>query len=192
MSDVEACCSVCNSYISVSHGGKSDLQEDIKTQKHQSNILGSSSSKQVCEYFAKKDTKEEILVAAAKLATAYKVIKHHQSFSSLDCSNKLHPLMYCDSKIAVKESIARTKATVITKNILAPHTILSCVADLQKTPFYGIATDASSHKAEKIFPLVIKYFSKTEGIVSKLICVDSLKDEISETVSKYCIDTLKI
>jgi hypothetical protein len=175
----------------VSHGGKSDLQEHIKTQKHQSNILGASSSKQVSEYFSKKDTNEETFIAAAELATAYKVIKHHQSFSSSDCSNKLHPRMYCDLKIAAKQSIARTKATVITKNILAPHTISSCVADLQKTPFYGIATDASNHKAEKIFPLVIQYFSKTEGIVSKLIRVDSLKVETSETVSKYCIDTLK-
>jgi hypothetical protein len=150
----------------------------MKTQKHRSNILGASSSKQVSEYFTKKDTKEETLVAAAELATAYKVIKHSQSFSSLDCSNKLHPLMYCDLKIEVKQSIARTKATVITKNILALHTISSCVADLQKTPFYGIVTDASNHKAEKIFPLVIQYFSKTEGIICKLIRVNSLKDKI--------------
>jgi hypothetical protein len=64
----------------VSHEGKSYLQEHIKTQKHQSNILGSSSSKQVSGYFAKKDTKEETLVDAAELATACKVIKHHQSF----------------------------------------------------------------------------------------------------------------
>jgi hypothetical protein len=121
-------------------------------------------------------------VKIAELATVYKVIKHHRSFSSLDCSNKLHPLMYCDSKIATKQSIARTKAIVITKNILAPRTISSCVADLQKTPFYGIATDASNNKAEKKFPMVIQYFSKTEGIISNLILVDSLKGETSETV----------
>jgi hypothetical protein len=46
-------------------------------------------------------------------------------------------------------------------------------------------------RQKKIVPLVIQYFSKTEGILSKLIRVDSLKDETSETVSKYCIDTLK-
>jgi hypothetical protein len=145
----------------------------------------------VSEYFAKQDIKWETLVAAAELATAYKVIKHHQSFSSLDCRNKRHPLIYCDSKITAKQSIGHSKATIITKNILAPYTILSCVADLQKTPFYGNATDARNYEAEEIFPLVIQYFSKTERIVSKLIRIDSLKDETSETVSKYCIDTLK-
>jgi hypothetical protein len=97
--------------------------------------------------------------------------------------------MYCELKIAVH---CMHQINSYNKSILAPHTILSSVADLQKTPFYEITTDASNHKAENIFSLLIQHFSKTEGIVSKLIHVDSLKDETSETVSKYCIDTLKI
>lgn len=118
--DNEAYCSFCNSYISVSHGGRSDLLDHIKTVKHKTSMHGASSSRHVSDFFVKKDTKEETLVAAAELTTAYSAVKHHQSFKSLDCSNKLIPLMYPDSKVAAKQSSARTKSTAIVNNILSP------------------------------------------------------------------------
>lgn len=57
--------------------------------------------------------------------------------------------MYPDSKIAAKQSTARTKATAIVKNILAPHSDTETVKKLQEVPFYGRGTDASNHKNEK-------------------------------------------
>ncbi|KAH9632985.1 hypothetical protein HF086_000345 [Spodoptera exigua] len=139
----------------------------------------------------KEDTQEDLLISAAELTTAYKVVKHHQSFSSLDCIVKLNATMYPDSKIAAKQSTARTKATAIVKNILAPHSVTETVKKLQEVPFYGIGTDVSNHKAEKKFPLLVQYFTEADGIQPKLLKFESLKNETSETISNYCINTLR-
>lgn len=153
-------------------------------------MKGASSSKTITDFLVKKDTNEEILVAAAELTTAYSSVKHHQSFKSLDCSNKLNPLMYSDSKIAVKQSTARTKATALINNVLSPHSVRICVSELENIPYFGISTDASNHKAEKIFPLLVQYFKEEEGITSKIIKVSSLKDETSDTITSYCLTGL--
>lgn len=139
----------------------------------------------------KQDTQEELLITAAELTTAYKVVKHHQSFSSLDCIVKLNAMMYSDSKIGAKQTTARTKATAIVKNILAPNSVSEIKKKLQEVSYYGIGTDASNHKAQKMFPLIIQYFTEQDGIQHKLLKFDSLKNETSETISKYCIDTLR-
>jgi len=52
----------------------------------------------------KQDTQEDLLITATELTTAYKVVKHHQSFSSIDCIVKLNATLYPDSKITAKQS----------------------------------------------------------------------------------------
>lgn len=187
----EAFCSTCNCFISITHGGKADVRHHISTINHKKKFTVVSTASPISRFMIKEDTKEELLIAAAELTTAYKVIKHHQSFSSLDCIVKLNATMYPDSKIAAKQSTARTKATAIVKNILAPHSVSEIKGDLQKVSYYGIGTDASNHKAEKMFPLLVQYFTEQDGIQQKLLKFDSLKNETSETISKYCLDTLR-
>lgn len=60
----------------------------------------------------KQDTQNNLLVAAKGPRTPYEVVKYHQSFSSLDCTTKLKPAIYPDSKVTT----ARTKVTGILKN----------------------------------------------------------------------------
>ncbi|CAG4930800.1 unnamed protein product [Parnassius apollo] len=132
-----------------------------------------------------------MLICAAELTTAYKVVKHHQSFSSLDCTTKLNAVMYPDSSIAAKQSTARTKATAIIKYILAPHSIAQIKTEVEKVPFYGISTDSSNHKAEKLFPLLIQYFTEKEGLQIKLLKIDSLPNETSDTITSFCIKSLQ-
>lgn len=118
------------------------------------------------------------------------MVKHHQSFNSSDCVNKLIPKLFSDSKIAVKYSSARTKTTKLISKVLAPHTQDLIFNDISNCSFYSISTDASNHKAEKIFPLVIQYFTKT-GIHVKLLKLGNLKGETSDIISSFCIQTLK-
>lgn len=99
----------------------------------------------------------------------------------MDCTTPLYSKLFPFSKIACKISTARTKGTTIVKNILAPHTI--DISDLENTIFFSLATDASNHKSEKIFPITIQYFTKLDGIKSQL-------NETSETISQNCIETL--
>lgn len=47
-------------------------------------IYIASSSRDISTFMIKENTPEDILVCAAELKTAYKVVNHHQSFNSLD------------------------------------------------------------------------------------------------------------
>lgn len=189
--DTEAHCSICGLNISISHGGRSDIIHHNSSNGHKSKMTASTTSMPISSFMIKPDTPEDELVCAAELTTAFKVVNHHQSFSSLDCTTKLSALMYPDSKIAAKQSTARTKATAIIKNILAPHTLYQCKAELESTPFYGILTDASNHKAEKMFPLLIQYFTEDKGMQTKLLKLDCLKNETSDTVTSFCMTSLQ-
>lgn len=189
--EYEAHCTICNIYISVSHSGKTSIHEHIKSNSHTSKLSAASSSRDISSFMVKENTQEDILVCAAELTTAYKVVNHHQSFNSLDCNTKLNATLYPDSKIASKQSTARTKATAIINNILAPHSVQKAKEEMENVPFYGILTDSSNHNAEKIFPLLIQYFSEKEGLQLKLMKLESLENETSDTIVTYCINTLE-
>jgi hypothetical protein len=188
--ETEAFCKHCSSSFSISHGGLSDIKDHINTQKHKASVASSSMCKPLTNFFVKRNNAEDDKLIATELCFAYHVIKHHQSFSSTDCINKLLPKLFNDSKIAAKYSSARTKTTKMITNVLAPHSVDLILDDLSSCSFYSISTDASNHKAEKIFPLVIQYFTRN-GIQVKLLKLGNLHGETSSIISNFCTQTLK-
>ncbi|KAL4121705.1 hypothetical protein QTP88_014166 [Uroleucon formosanum] len=103
--------------------GRTDEEALCAISNHKKKFAVVSTSSPTSKFMIKQDTQEALLITAAELTTAYIVVKHHQSFSSLDCIVKLNAMMYSDSKIAAKQSTARTKATAIVNNILTPHSV---------------------------------------------------------------------
>lgn len=189
--DYEAHCMVCGSDICIGNGGKASIQDHIKSAKHSSKLSIASQSKEICSFMIKKNTKLERLIHVAELTSAFRIINHHQSFNCMDCSTKLDSLLYPDSEIASKQSNARTKATALVRNVLAPHSVAEFISVLRYVPFYGISTDSSNHKAEKIFPLLIHYFTETHGLNIRLLKISSLPNETSDTIAGFCVDSLK-
>lgn len=177
-------------HLSIGHGGKSSIKDHIQTNNHKSRLTVASTSKDISTFMVKQSTPEDTLIRAAELTTAYRVVMHHQSFNSLDCTTKLNAVMYPDSNKAAKQSTARTKATAIIKHILAPHSIVLVKAEIEKVPFYGISTHSSNHKSDKMFPLLIQYFSEKEGLKIKLLKLDTLKNETSDTITSFCLKSL--
>lgn len=52
--------------------------------------------------------------------------------------------------------------------------------------YCGVATDAISHNAVKVFPVVVHYFDwKNCGLQSKLIEVQQQSNEAAETAAQY-------
>lgn len=100
--------------------------------------------------------------------------------------------MFPDSSIACKFSSAKTKTEAVINNVLGPHTLEVIKSDLKAVDYVSISTDASNHRYHKIFPIVIQYFSVKSGIESKLIELDELPNETSDTVSSYIIKVVKM
>lgn len=119
-------------------------------------------------------------VTAIEVAHIFHAIKHNQSYNALDCLMKFVPDAFSDSSLAKKISCGRTKAEIITKNVLAPY-FLSKVIDRLKEEdaFFSIQTDASNRKNQKMFPLSVSYFTKEDGINFKILDFFENPDESS-------------
>lgn len=187
----EILCSMCNSYINIGHGGRSDIRDHLKSKKHIQKISNASSSQNIGNYFISSSSPENNKIAIAELTIAYHTVKHHQSFRSADCGNKLYPALFADSKIATKFSSARTKSAALINGILGPYALETVITEARTKTFYSISTDASNHKAIKMFPVILQYFSEKEGILQKLVRLDHLNDEKAETIANYCIETVR-
>lgn len=91
----------------MSHRGKTSIHDHIKSNAQQSKTSIDSTSRDISSYMVTENTPEDILVCAADLITAYKIINHHHSYNSLDCITKLNSLeLIYDSKVAAKQSTA--------------------------------------------------------------------------------------
>lgn len=81
----------------------------------------------------------------------YHITKSNHSYRSTDCEGKLIRLMFDQPKF----HLARTKCEAIAKNIFETEIKREIKTELQGVNFVSIATDASNHKSDKIFPVVI-------------------------------------
>jgi len=117
---------------------------------------------------------ESLKARAAEAALPFHTVTHHQSYKSMDCTAGLMRKLFADSQTATSITCARTKTEAIINNIIGPHMAAELVKSLNDINCIGIATDASNHGAEKLFPIIIQYFDwKAGGIQTKLLELDS-------------------
>lgn len=110
----EALCSICNCFISFSRRRwKADVKHHISMTNNKNRFAVVAIARSISEQMIKENTQEEVLIAAAELTTAYKVVKHHLSFISLDCTMKLNSIMNSDSKIAANHQRLRPRLQLL-------------------------------------------------------------------------------
>jgi hypothetical protein len=79
---------------------------------------------------------------------------------------------------------ARTKIEAIINNVLAPNSVAMVVQDLNEIFGLGVSTDSRNHGPLELFPIVIQYSHKFNGIKLKLIDLNSTLNEKSEIILK--------
>lgn len=71
----------------MAYKGISDLLTHVKSEKQKNAVQGEASSTKLTDYFVKPGSKTEDAVTAAEGTYAFHTVKHHSSFSSMDCSS---------------------------------------------------------------------------------------------------------
>lgn len=68
--------------------------------------------------------------------------------------------------IAKKMQLGRTKAEMITMNVLGPSTVGEfCISPPEGEPVYfSLASDDSNMGNRKMFPVCVRYFSVSDGV----------------------------
>ncbi len=181
------CCTLCNTNFSISHGGRSDINDHIKSKKHKTSQNAQSSSATVTNFFTKKlPSFDEKKLAAAEGTFAYHTVTHNHSFRSMDCTSSLVKKLF-DPKFAC----ARTKSEAIVTNVLAAVVIKEVVTQLDQAKFVTIALDTSNHNALKLAPILVRYFLPSLGIKTKILEFQSIQGETSDILSEYVLSVLE-
>lgn len=189
-SKYDAFCSVCKTRVSVGNKGKYDLQQHIESKKHQLYIRSMETSSKL-DSFVSKNKKLDEKVAVVEATLGFHILKHHMSFNSSNCTTDLLKHMFEDSETAKHLSSAKTKTAMIGKKVIAPYCISKIIESISNISFISIFTDASNHNSEKMFPILIQYFTINEGICSKLINLKTLPNKKAQTICYLLIKTLK-
>ena len=181
-------CNQCMAVFSISHGGRSDINKYLQTQKHKSSIEAAASSSRVKNFFkpANSDSDESLKLAAKEATFAYHTAIHGQSFKISDCTSKLISKFF-----EIKFALARTKCEAVIVNCIAPMVAGDLREELGKANFITVIIDASNRKKIKLVPVVVCYFVPDIGVKVKLFEFKLLPGETAEVLSIYLVSVLE-
>jgi hypothetical protein len=153
-------CIACNQQFSVHYRGKADVDNHIKTQKHQNNMKTFRINQQLITK-TMKPSKEKEEVCAAEAVLVYHGVKHGHSYLSQQCTANVCKVIFSSSSVACNLSCARTKSTFIALNVLAPYFTNDLIHELKQSFFYSLMYDASNKGNIKVFPFCVQFLSRT-------------------------------
>ena len=184
-------CTLCRQSFSVKYDGKSAVSSHAKSATHKRIITVQKQSKTLSAFFVKTNSKENHLVILAELVSTYHGIIHHHSFASKDCGNKLLAKLCPDSAVASKLSCGSTNAASYVESILEPKAQEMCIQDLKNVFSFSIGTNASNKGDKKFFPIVVRYFCKTRGVVDAVLDFYNDSNESSEAIAHRIKSVIK-
>lgn len=186
----EVYCNSCSATFSIAHGGNSDIQKHLVTNKHKSKVRqlsAAASSSKVTSFFRNTefgDKEKELAVAEGLFA--FHTVCHNISFRSMDCTAKIIQRLF-----ERKFTCSRTKAEAIVQKVLAPYAFTKLQTDLNNVSFISIFSDASNHKEIKLFPTLVRYFDQKSGINVKVIDFISLPGETADIICNSLLEILQ-
>lgn len=186
LDDGDVYCSTCNREFGIA-SGRYDIKRHVASEKHKKCVANSVSNKNLTTFFkpAHMGTHESN-IAIAEAVFSFHTINHNHSFRSMDCSSKL-----IQNFFEPKFSCARTKTETIIQHVLMPYVLKNLKKKLDDASYLSVYTDASNHKDLKMFPIVIRLFNETEGIIVRLLEFAALPGETSDIIVEYVLTTLE-
>lgn len=180
-------CIICGQIFSIQNKGRQDIIQHNNTKTHKTSENAAASSSKISSFLRSHDFQNETKqLALHELVFSYHQVMHNHSFRSMDCTSNLIQTFY-DKKF----SCARSKSNAIIKNVLFPAVKEELIAELKEIHFVSILSDASNHKAEKLYPIAVQYFNSKYGVQVKLLNLSTIKGETSEIISTHMMEIIK-
>jgi hAT family C-terminal dimerisation region len=177
----KARCKLCNTSVTVAYEGVKALTQHGDSQKHKNNVAAAAASQRIHNFFVIKDNSQTEKVNIAELTHVFHGVKHHNSFVAQDCTIKIMKQIIPDSEIVKKITAGRTKSSAIVNNVLYPYSLELVLDDLQNGLPFSVATDATNKGNRKVYPVVVQYFTASEGMCYKIL--DFYEDSFEDSAS---------
>jgi hypothetical protein len=146
-------CTLCNSKFGVSHGGRSDVINHVKTKKHKAAVEMKASNCSISNFLKPKSGKEkEISLSAQEATFAYHTAVHNHGFTSMDYTTTIVRKIFND-----KFRCLQTKCKAVITNVTAPLATKQFEEELKQVDFISVLIDSSNHFDMKLVPLVIRF-----------------------------------
>lgn len=187
-----AFCAVCRKEFVIKYRGLKAIESHSESQNHIKNIRESTSSNLISNFFGNKnaDSKQAFKTIRAELALTFHGVKHHHSYLSQDCGNKLNKSIFKDSEIVHHFNLGRTKTEALVECVLAPHSLEMILNQIKNNP-YSICIDASNKGNLKLFPVAVRYFDENSGTQNAIIDFYEDSNETSLEIFKKLIKSIE-
>lgn len=183
-------CKFCRVEFNIGYGGIRALKVHANTNKHSQNKQSVNKCNVMNKFFPTKKSGESESCIISELILTFHAIKHHHSYLSQDCGNKLQKTVFEDSKIAQKTQCGKTKSEALVELVLAPHSLELVLKEVENSP-YSICTDASNKGNKKMFPVVIRYFHKEKGTQNAILDFYEDPNESSRAIADQLIKCIQ-
>lgn len=177
--DSDVRCNVCNAEFNILHDGKTDIETYLKSKRHKDRLSAASSSNVVTHFFkGSNPNSSDLQTAACEGVWAFHTIYSGHSFRSADCAAKI--IRNCFSM--PKFTCARTKCESIATGVFAPFVYENLQKDISECHFATIHTNASNHRNIKMFPVLVRYFSRQKRVKIKIVELKSVGGETPDII----------
>ena len=156
----QATCIACNQQFSIHYRGKSDIDNHIKTKRHQNNMKSFNINQQLITKTIKPSKEKDEIAAAEGVLTCHGV-KHGHSYLSQQCLTNVCKTIFSSSSVASSLSCTRTKSTSIALNVLSPYFTHRLIDKLKISHYYSLMYDASNKGNIKVYPFCVQFLSST-------------------------------
>lgn len=177
-------CLTCRCAFSIKTGGRSRINEHIKTKKHNDAVKAVKNCNQIGEFFCESLTTQAQATAANELGFTYHVATHGISYNSTNCSSSLFQTMF-DKNYRCKS----TKTAALVKNVIAPIITTQVKQDISKMNFITLMTDASNRQDVKLLPVLLRGFLPGKGVLIYKLEIKRIENERAVTISDILHET---
>ncbi|CAF4165969.1 unnamed protein product [Rotaria sp. Silwood2] len=186
----QATCVVCNQQFSIHYRGKADIDNHMKTQKHEKNMKSYNVNQQLITDTI-KPSKEKDEICSAEAVLVVHGVKHGHSYVAQQCLTNVSKTIFSSSTVANHLSCGRTKSTSIALNVLAPYFTRCLLDDLKQSLYYSLHFDASNKGNTKEYPFCVQFLSSSgvkKGIVDLIDDADESANGIFANVRQLIMD----
>jgi hypothetical protein len=157
-------CEHCNAHFSVALGGRSDINQHLRSQKHKDAEKTLASLKNISLFMVRCDgDSESNKIAASEAHVLIILCITVKVFGANDCLSTLIKNIY-EPKFS---SACTTSEAVITSD-LSPYILGEVIEDLNKIKSITLSLDALNKKDIKLFPIVVQYILPNVVFKTKL------------------------
>lgn len=181
-------CRLCVKDVACGHQGERDLVRHINGKGHLNRLAEKSSVKPLTDRFVKQYSHEDTMARKAEIKFTGFLAEHNLPLSAADHLGSLIRASFPDSKIAQSYSCARTKASCILNDAIAPDLLKSLIADM-KINLFSLSVDGSNDQdTEKMNPIAVRIFDINQHKVACKFLDMCLSKDSSAAGIFSCID----